>query len=72
MAMYVVVVEQPLANWPVCFVDSNRAVAIRRAAEATRSWPGCPRMLVGELTDEVRTPIQYELVPLSPRTKEEE
>ena len=56
--------DRPKGDW-ACFVGENREVVIKRALAARNDWgPNLYRVLVGELTGEVREPVRYEVVPL--------
>lgn len=70
--MFIAVVyhENPLSQNKTLssFVDSEKEVVVERAVNASRDWSSRNgrkyRVLVGELTEEARVPVAYEVVPL--------
>lgn len=62
--------RKPHGDWS-CFIHENKEAAIKKATIAVKKWNeevhrNSPyRILVGELTEEVSTPIEYELVPIT-------
>jgi hypothetical protein len=58
--------RSPHKDWS-CFVDAKKEDAVKRALAAARSWAqryGEYDILVGQLTESVNIPVQFELVKL--------
>lgn len=76
--MYLENSQRQDGDW-ACFVSSDKGKVIEEAIQARDRWYvkgyGCAhsgpyQILVGELTEELKQPVRYELVPLEPRIQE--